>query len=225
MYNNQVTWREANVFASLYVFFRSAPLFFLLATMSVYLSVLFGQPSVLVLFFKHRYNWHEDTIGYITSTISGCRGLGLAIGLPVALHLTRKWENRYYLLSQFSCLCLIANCLLWALVDDPVWTFVITTINLFTSWTIPLVRAICSAMLDAREQGLLFGAIAVIEACISPLVGVSIINRVYSRTVDTEAGTFLFVSAGLVLFTFFTMLAYFLSRPQDHSFRVDALNH
>ena len=202
------SWRESNALAVMMVFLRSKELFFLGATFTLSVSVIVGWPTVSVLYLKHVYHWSAQTLGFFSAAYSGFRGVGVLFLLPLTLHWCMKRGEYRYLLAQVSGVVCAVQMVLWAFFRTDVIAFVVTALGCFTPWAVTIVRGFASELLSASEQGLLFGAIAALEACITPLSGTAIFNNVYSATVDSCVYAFLLVGAGMFVLSMVTLYFY-----------------
>eukprot|EP00054_Salpingoeca_dolichothecata_P004603 m.31218 g.31218 ORF g.31218 m.31218 type:complete len:465 (+) comp14718_c0_seq2:236-1630(+) len=215
---SKISWKRANVIG-VYVFtLRSRFIRLVFFVMALLLLCILGQTGVFVLYGRHLFHWSNDMSGFIVAAIGACKGIGMAMVLPILMRMFPHMTDYSWL--QFALLISVLQNLMWMAFPSNIATFSLCAVGLFNGFTAPIARSILSKLYSSSDQGTMFAAVAVIETACG-VAGPIIFNEVYSVTVSFFPQTFFGVQAALFLVQIITLgLAY---RFYKHSHDVKAL--
>ncbi|EGD78202.1 hypothetical protein PTSG_09080 [Salpingoeca rosetta] len=189
-----VPWADANIVAVLLILFRRLDRALLGTAFLLLMTTQVGY-QIVILYLRHIFHWHEDTVGAFLAVFKATQGLSVLVVLRVITYFFGQ-KAKDYPLAQVSLAVMIAQYLLWAFFREEHVMFALTALGLIAGMASAIARSMISKTASPSEQGGVFSALGAVEV-LTGLTGPMIFNHVYTATVHTRDNTFLFVGAGL----------------------------
>ena len=154
--------------------------------------------------------WDSEMIGYYNAfKISSQQIIGFLV-----LKVFQRMGFKPGSIAQIGMLFQAAQYTLEGLADSTWQLFLVPVVGAVGTLTVSSVRGLMSALAGPHNQGALFGSICAIETFDS-FVSVSVMNTIYSQTVDTFNGMVYLFMAGFNIITFLLFFIYFAVKVQD----------
>ena len=192
----KLSLKQANFFAVMGILVRGWKMGLLSCVFVLSVGVVIGAGSVFLLYVRHVFNMTLELYGYLNAAIQLFRAVGLLLVLPAVLRYFGNRPRAQLLCGAAASLVAVAQLVTWATVPSEWALFAGTALGVATSWPVIVARGLMSRLAGPARQGVLMGAVAVLEACLIPFAGAAIFNSTYSATVGPQPAAFLYVGAG-----------------------------
>ncbi|KAK9732371.1 Major Facilitator Superfamily [Popillia japonica] len=164
---------------------------FCVSTISIF--VLTADSSVLFLFLREKLHWDLQHYTLYSSVTSLAGIVGTFVGVGLLNKLLKIPETP---LMIVGCLSYLGSSMFQGFAVQDWYIYAAAGIRSFYGIINPMGRSLISKLLSKEETGKVF-AIAVTLDSVIAVIGGPIYTIVYNNTIDTNAGIFNFVSAGM----------------------------